>query len=127
MNEAIDKVADLGRDIGDPGLDPRPLIQLQHALARAYADPTGKHFADVGEIVNAVHARLSAMPAGKAFLEKNGVTRLDIVAYISHGISKVPAAGGPRRQPRTDGRARRRTFRPRRDRPCRRESGRSRR
>ena len=29
-------------------------------------------------------------------LAEQGVTRLDILEYISHGITKVPAAGGPR-------------------------------
>ena len=48
-------------------------------------------------------------------LAEQGVTRLDILEYISHGISKVPAAGaaGARRARRRGRRRRRRLARPR--------------
>ncbi len=45
-------------------------------------------------------------------LEAQGVTRLDVLEYIAHGISKVPAAAPGRARPGRDRRLRRRRLRP---------------
>ena len=41
-------------------------------------------------------------------LAEQGITRLDVLEYISHGISKVPTAGAPGARRRTAPRRRRR-------------------
>ncbi len=68
---------------------------LQHAVLQAQG--SGQDQIDAGNILAALFAERHSN--ARFFLERQGVTRLDVLNYISHGISKIspdtdPAPGG---------------------------------
>jgi len=73
---------------------PEQTIGLQRVLQRAvmHVQSAGKQEATVGDILAALldeeHSYASRL------LESQGVTRLDVLNYISHGISAIPRAQG---------------------------------
>src|SRR5512146_538148 len=81
---------------GKRDVDPKHTPTLERVLQRA-----SQHMAAAGADHIATGDLLAAIfhePASHAayVLEKQGVTRLDVLQYVSHGISKVPDAS-PRR------------------------------
>ncbi|MCH9652031.1 MAG: AAA family ATPase [Deltaproteobacteria bacterium] len=75
--------------------DPRPTLGFQRAVARAAAqmDGAGK------EEVQGFNVLVSMFDEPESFavffLQEQGVSRLDVVSYIAHGVSRVdPAAPG---------------------------------
>jgi ATP-dependent Clp protease ATP-binding subunit ClpA len=81
---------------GKREVEPRQTPTLERVLQRA-----SRHMAAAGSDSIAPGDLLAAIfhePASHAayLLEKQGVTRLDVLQYVSHGISKVPDAGQQR-------------------------------
>ena len=54
-----------------------------------HVNSAGKASADVGDVLVAIHRESRSYAS--YFLQKQDITRLDLLNYISHGIAKVPA------------------------------------
>jgi ATP-dependent Clp protease ATP-binding subunit ClpA len=82
---------------------PEQTLAFRRALQTAvlHVQSAGKTEADVGDII----AALMQQPRSHAaeLLGGHGVSRLDILNYISHGISKVPQAEDPAGAPAPEG------------------------
>ena len=62
-------------------------VQRVLHLAIMHVNSSGKASADVGDILVAIHRESQSYAS--YFLQKEGITRLDLLNYISHGIAKV--------------------------------------
>ncbi|MCC6794638.1 MAG: ATP-dependent Clp protease ATP-binding subunit ClpA [Candidatus Hydrogenedentes bacterium] len=73
---------------------PQQLLAFERLLERAAAHVTfaAKKEVDAGDILAAMFEEKGSNAA--YFLQTEGVTRLDVLNYISHGISKLPAGTG---------------------------------
>jgi ATP-dependent Clp protease ATP-binding subunit ClpA len=75
---------------------PQPSIGVQRAIRRAAAhvQSSGKEEVTGANVLVAIFAERDSFAVG--MLESQGVTRLDVVAYVAHGISKAeePAQSG---------------------------------
>ncbi len=73
----------------DPSSLPSPSLGVQRALRRAatHVRTSGKEEVTGANIVVAIFAERDSYAV--TVLEEQGVTRLDVVSYISHGLSKV--------------------------------------
>jgi ATP-dependent Clp protease ATP-binding subunit ClpA len=78
------------------GAAPLPSIGVQRAIRRAAAhvQSSGKEEVTGANVLVAIFAERDSFAVG--MLETHGVTRLDVVAYVAHGISKAeePGASG---------------------------------
>ncbi len=72
------------------GHNPQQTLAVQRVLHLAvmHVNSAGKTIADVGDVLVAIHRESKSHAS--YFLQKEGITRLDLLNYISHGISKVP-------------------------------------
>ncbi len=81
--------------------EPDQTLSFRRALQTAvlHVQSAGKSEVEAGDLFAAVLQQPKAFAA--QVLGEQGVTRLDILNYISHGISKVPMppGGGPREDP----------------------------
>ncbi len=81
----------------DSGHEPIQTLAFQRVLQKTvlHVQSSGKTDADVGDALAALLQERRSQAA--KLLEAQNVSRLDILNYISHGISKVPRvpAGGP--------------------------------
>ncbi|MGK5090472.1 ATP-dependent Clp protease ATP-binding subunit ClpA [Deltaproteobacteria bacterium TL4] len=70
--------------------DPQQTRAVQRVLHLAimHVNSAGKSSADVGDILVAIHRESQSYAS--YFLQKEGITRLDLLNYISHGVAKVP-------------------------------------
>ncbi len=77
----------------DAGSHPAPSLGVQRALRRAlmHVQGSGKEAVTGANVLVAMFAEPDSFAA--SLLEEHGVTRLDVVAYLSHGTSKVDPAG----------------------------------
>ncbi|MEM9556001.1 MAG: ATP-dependent Clp protease ATP-binding subunit ClpA [Acidobacteriota bacterium] len=75
-------------------VDPRLSIALQRVLARAQAhvEGTGKPELDGTDLLVAMFYETDSHAV--YLLEEEGVSRLDVVSYLSHGVSKAQASPG---------------------------------
>jgi len=64
-------------------------VQRVLHLAIMHVNSSGKASADVGDVLVAIHRESRSYAS--YFLQKQDITRLDLLNYISHGIAKVPA------------------------------------
>ncbi|NUM56804.1 MAG: ATP-dependent Clp protease ATP-binding subunit ClpA [Candidatus Hydrogenedentes bacterium] len=73
---------------------PQQLLAFERLLERAIAHVrfSGKKEVDAGDILAAVFEEKNSNAA--YFLQTEGVSRLDVLNYISHGVSKIPAGAG---------------------------------
>jgi ATP-dependent Clp protease ATP-binding subunit ClpA len=73
---------------------PLPSIGVQRAIRRAAAhvQSSGKEEVTGANVLVAIFAERDSFSVG--MLEAQGVTRLDVVAYVAHGISKAEEPGG---------------------------------
>src|ERR1700722_1988065 len=73
---------------------PQPSIGVQRAIRRAAAhvQSSGKEEVTGANVLVAIFAERDSFAVG--MLETQGVTRLDVVAYVAHGISKAEEPGG---------------------------------
>src|SRR5271157_2565124 len=67
----------------------KPTLAFQRVLQRAlsHVQSAGKQEADAGDIISSIF--LEEDSHAVHFLESEGITRLDVLNYISHGISKL--------------------------------------
>jgi ATP-dependent Clp protease ATP-binding subunit ClpA len=104
LTEALEREDEDGRV-----LEPRLSLALQRTLARAAAqvEGSGRSAVEGPDLLVALFAEGESFAV--ALLEQQRITRLDVVAYLAHGVSKLPAgrhgaaaggargtAGGPR-------------------------------
>ncbi len=73
---------------------PEPTTAFRRTLYRAevHAEGAGRDKIDGGNVLAAIFEERRAHAT--YLLEKQGITRLDVLSYISHGISKIEAPGG---------------------------------
>src|ERR1700756_2186268 len=73
---------------------PQPSIGVQRAIRRAAAhvQSSGKEEVTGANVLVAIFAERDSSAVG--LLEQQGVSRLDVVAYIAHGISKASSDEG---------------------------------
>ena len=69
---------------------PQPTNALQRVLQRTilHVQSAGKTEADIGDLLSSIMTETDSYAA--YFLKQAGVTRLDILNFIAHGIRKVP-------------------------------------
>ncbi|MBF0287921.1 MAG: ATP-dependent Clp protease ATP-binding subunit ClpA [SAR324 cluster bacterium] len=69
---------------------PQQTLAVQRVLHLAvmHVNHAGKTTADVGDVLVAIHRESKSHAS--YYLQKENITRLDLLNYISHGISKVP-------------------------------------
>jgi ATP-dependent Clp protease ATP-binding subunit ClpA len=75
---------------GDDDIDTQPTLGFQRVIQRAilHVQSSGKKEVNGANVLIAIYGEKDSHAV--YFLQKQGVTRLDVVNYISHGISKVP-------------------------------------
>ncbi|MEM1349285.1 MAG: Clp protease N-terminal domain-containing protein, partial [Myxococcota bacterium] len=75
-------------------IDPMQTVSFQRVMQRAifHVRSSGKEEVDGGNVLVAIFSE----PDSNAvyFLKKQGIERLDVVSYISHGVSKASKGGG---------------------------------
>ncbi|MBL8428291.1 MAG: ATP-dependent Clp protease ATP-binding subunit ClpA [Dechloromonas sp.] len=90
---------------GDDDIDTQPTLGFQRVIQRAilHVQSSGKKEVNGANVLVAIYGEKDSHAV--YFLQKQGVTRLDVVNYISHGISKVPqqAKAAPEGEVETDG------------------------
>ncbi len=69
---------------------PQPTLSLQRVVQRAitHIQSAGKEEADVGDLLAAMFEEKESHAV--YYLKLEGISRLDVLDYISHGIAKVP-------------------------------------
>ena len=90
---------------GEDDIDTQPTLGFQRVIQRAilHVQSSGKKEVNGANVLVAIYGEKDSHAV--YFLQKQGVTRLDVVNYISHGISKVPqqAKATPEGEVETDG------------------------
>jgi ATP-dependent Clp protease ATP-binding subunit ClpA len=81
---------------GQDEVDTQPTLGFQRVIQRAilHVQSSGKKEVTGANVLVAIYGEKDSHAA--YFLEQQGITRLDVVNYISHGISKVPQPNAPR-------------------------------
>ena len=77
---------------GEDDIDTQPTLGFQRVIQRAilHVQSSGKKEVNGANVLVAIYGEKDSHAV--YFLQKQGITRLDVVNYISHGISKVPQA-----------------------------------
>ena len=72
-----------------PGFHAKPTLGFQRVLQRAltHVQSAGKQEADAGDILSSIFLEEDSHAA--YFLESEGIKRLDVLNYISHGVSRT--------------------------------------
>ncbi len=80
---------------GNEDIDTQPTLGFQRVIQRAilHVQSSGKKEVNGANVLIAIYGEKDSHAV--YFLQKQGVTRLDVVNYISHGISKVPQQKSP--------------------------------
>jgi len=90
---------------GEDDIDTQPTLGFQRVIQRAilHVQSSGKKEVNGANVLVAIYGEKDSHAV--YFLQKQGVTRLDVVNYISHGISKVPqqAKATPEGEVETEG------------------------
>ena len=75
---------------GDDDIDTQPTLGFQRVIQRAilHVQSSGKKEVNGANVLVAIYGEKDSHAV--YFLQKMGITRLDVVNFISHGISKVP-------------------------------------
>jgi ATP-dependent Clp protease ATP-binding subunit ClpA len=83
LDEKIEQLAE------EEDVTPSPTLGVRRAINRAagHVQSSGKDEVKGANVLVAIFSERESYAAG--LLELNGVTRLDVVSYISHGVSKV--------------------------------------
>ncbi len=84
----------------DKGAGPQPTLALQRVLQRTivHVKSSGKEEADVGDLLAAIMTEEDSYAV--YFLTQEGISRLDVLNYISHGVTKIPSAQQSQNQDR---------------------------
>lgn len=87
---------------GEGEVDTQPTLGFQRVIQRAilHVQSSGKKEVTGANVLVAIFGEKDSHAA--YFLDQQGVTRLDVVNYISHGIAKVPQAGTNRQEDNTE-------------------------
>ena len=96
LTEFIDEHAP--RVEGEGEVDTQPTLGFQRVIQRAilHVQSSGKKEVTGANVLVAIFGEKDSHAV--YFLDQQGVSRLDVVNYISHGIAKVPQAGTPRQE-----------------------------
>ena len=90
---------------GEDDIDTQPTLGFQRVIQRAilHVQSSGKKEVNGANVLIAIYGEKDSHAV--YFLQKQGITRLDVVNYISHGISKVPQQpkATPEGEAETDG------------------------
>jgi len=80
---------------GEDDIDTQPTLGFQRVIQRAilHVQSSGKKEVNGANVLVAIYGEKDSHAV--YFLQKQAVTRLDVVNYISHGISKVPQPKAP--------------------------------
>jgi ATP-dependent Clp protease ATP-binding subunit ClpA len=83
LDEKIEQLAE------EEEVTPAPTLGVRRAINRAagHVQSSGKDEVKGANVLVAIFSERESYAAG--LLELNGVTRLDVVSYISHGVSKI--------------------------------------
>ncbi|MEI7432249.1 MAG: AAA family ATPase, partial [Betaproteobacteria bacterium] len=83
---------------GEEDIDTQPTLGFQRVIQRAilHVQSSGKKEVNGANVLVAIFGEKDSHAV--YYLLKQGITRLDVVNFISHGISKVPQ-NGPRTEP----------------------------
>lgn len=83
---------------GEGEVDTQPTLGFQRVIQRAilHVQSSGKKEVTGANVLVAIFGEKDSHAV--YFLEQQGVARLDVVNFISHGIAKVPQAGAPRQE-----------------------------
>ena len=89
IKEDLEEFFDQQETMREEGSNPQQTRAVQRVLHLAimHVNSSGKASADVGDILVAIHRESQSYAS--YFLQKEGITRLDLLNYISHGIAKV--------------------------------------
>lgn len=81
---------------GSDEIDTQPTLGFQRVIQRAilHVQSSGKKEVTGANVLVAIFGEKDSHAV--YFLQRQGITRLDVVNFISHGITKAPAQGGPR-------------------------------
>jgi ATP-dependent Clp protease ATP-binding subunit ClpA len=87
---------------GEADVDTQPTLGFQRVIQRAilHVQSSGKKEVNGANVLVAIFGEKDSHAV--YFLTQQGVSRLDIVNYISHGISKVPEGNAARPEPEQD-------------------------
>lgn len=79
---------------GDGEIDTQPTLGFQRVIQRAilHVQSSGKKEVNGANVLVAIFGEKDSHAV--YFLQKQGISRLDVVNYISHGIAKTPAPAG---------------------------------
>ena len=80
---------------GEDDIDTQPTLGFQRVIQRAilHVQSSGKKEVTGANVLVAIYGEKDSHAV--YFLQKQGITRLDVVNFISHGISKVPQQKTP--------------------------------
>ena len=80
---------------GEDDIDTQPTLGFQRVIQRAilHVQSSGKKEVNGANVLVAIYGEKDSHAV--YFLQKQGITRLDVVNFISHGISKVPQQKSP--------------------------------
>ena len=85
IKEDLEEFFDQQETMREEGSNPQQTRAVQRVLHLAimHVNSSGKASADVGDILVAIHRESQSYAS--YFLQKEGITRLDLLNYISHG------------------------------------------
>ncbi|CAN5606333.1 ATP-dependent Clp protease ATP-binding subunit ClpA [soil metagenome] len=97
LDEQVEELPE-GEDSG-----PDQTLAFQRVLQRAamHVQAAGRQQMTTGNVIASMFRERDSHAV--YLLEKQGITRFDVINYISHGVSKVENAGGPAIQRRSTG------------------------
>eukprot|EP00906_Rhabdomonas_costata_P008171 RCo011649 len=80
---------------GDEDIDTQPTLGFQRVIQRAilHVQSSGKKEVNGANVLVAIYGEKDSHAV--YFLQKQGITRLDVVNFISHGVAKVPLQKAP--------------------------------
>ena len=83
---------------GTDEIDTQPTLGFQRVIQRAilHVQSSGKKEVTGANVLVAIFGEKDSHAV--YFLQRQGITRLDVVNFISHGITKAPAQSGPRHE-----------------------------
>ena len=86
---------------GDDEIDTQPTLGFQRVIQRAilHVQSSGRKEVNGANVLVAIFGEKDSHAV--YYLQKQGVSRLDVVNFISHGISKVPQSA-PRNEPESE-------------------------
>lgn len=87
---------------GEEEVDTQPTLGFQRVIQRAmlHVQSSGKKEVTGANVLVAIYGEKDSHAV--FFLHQQGITRLDVVNYISHGVAKVPGSSSKNESPETE-------------------------